>query len=103
MEHVSGLFGLTLNRSKCVVVNLKRICPIAFEDGTEIEEVSQATYLGVAMSKDADSDKEVQNIITDARWAWYTFAEFWKKGTLSIKSRLLIYNALIMAKISPTH
>ena len=51
------------------------------------------------MSKDADSDKEVQKRITNARWAWYKLAEFWKKGSLSLESRLLIYNALIMTEI----
>ena len=83
VEHVSGLFGLMLNRSKCVVVNLKVIFPIAFKNGELIKEVAQATYLGVAMSKDADSDKKVQKRIANARWAWYKLAEFWKKGALS--------------------
>ena len=76
VEHVSGLFGLMLNRSKCVVGNLKKFLPIAFNNGELIKEVAQATYLGVALSKDADSDKEVQKRITDARWAWYKLAEF---------------------------
>ena len=64
VEHVSGLFGLMLNRSKCVVVNLKRICPIVFENVELIKEVARATYLGVATFKDAGSDKEVQKRIT---------------------------------------
>ena len=60
VEHVSGLFGLLLNRGRCVVVNLKRICPIAFENGELVQEVAQATYLGVAIAKNAKSDKEVK-------------------------------------------
>ena len=74
VEHVSGLFGLMLNRSKCVVVNLKKTLPIAFKNGERIKEVAQATCLGVAMPKDADSDKEVQRRIANARWAWYKLA-----------------------------
>ena len=77
VEHVSGLFGLLLNRGKCVVVNLERICPIAFEKGELVQEVAQATYLGVAMAKNAKSDKEVEKRFKDARWAWYKLAEFW--------------------------
>ena len=79
VEHVSGLFGLRLNRNECVVVNFKRILPIDFEDGAEIKEAEHATYLGVTMSNDGDSDKEVHKRISDAKRAWYKLDEFWKR------------------------
>ena len=52
------------------------------------------------MSNDGESDKEAHKRIPDARWAWYKLEEFWKRGTLSLKSRLRIYNAPTMAKLA---
>ena len=79
VERASGLFGLVLNRTKCVVINMKPILPVMFADGTLITEEENAEYLGVNISNKGKPDTTIDKRIANARWTWRKLAEFWEK------------------------
>ena len=50
LEEGAALYGLQLNRSKCVCINMYCNADIKFKDGTPLKKVEEAVYLGVNLN-----------------------------------------------------
>ena len=50
-EDEAGKYGLKLNKKKCQYIGMDTDHPIKFQDGTEVQKVSVAKYLGVYLSE----------------------------------------------------
>ena len=60
IEEAAELYGLKLNRETCVAICMYNNPGIKFKDGTTVQKVEEAVYLGVQLSKTMDINKEIQ-------------------------------------------
>ena len=99
VECVSEVFGLKLNRGKCEKISVGGTGKVNFMDGTAVPETTKAEYLGGILNARADPRVEVDKRIATASYVRAVMMEFWKHGNVSRRNRLLIYDALIGAKL----
>ena len=59
LEVAASKYGLTLNKGKCLLVNMCNNPDIKFADGTRLINVSSAVYLGVVITKDLTMTAEI--------------------------------------------
>ena len=100
VEEVSQVYGLRLNRTKCASISLKGTREIMFSNGELVPQEDNAEYLGVMMNATADPVVEVNRRLAAARYVWLKLHIFWRHGLLSMRDKLLIYDALIGGKLS---
>ena len=79
IELISGVYGLHLNRSKCVALNLNDDVTMQFLNGMELPINDKAEYLGVMMNSKVDPEIEVNRRIAGARYTWIKLKHFWRK------------------------
>ena len=90
VEEVSGIFGLKLNKKKCLVIAVEeRIAgqhiKIKFLDGTILPEESQAEYLGGILDSKANPKAEIAKRISVAGQCRFQMGNFWRKAKLDTK------------------
>ena len=73
---------------------------IKFMDGRKMEETMRATYLGGIITHNASRNMELNNRISIAFGACNKLKLFWRKTNCSIKWKLQIYNAIIVAQLT---
>jgi hypothetical protein len=101
IESVSCAYGLKLNRSKCAHLSLWQSAPkVEFSSGTAVSREARSDYLGSMMNISVAPKAEVNRRLALARYTWLTLRNFWREGLLSVKDRLLIYQALIESKLT---
>ena len=100
VEEVSQVYGLRLNRTKCASISLKGTREIMFSNGELVPQEDNAEYLGVMMNATADPVVEVNRRLAAARYVWLKLHIFWRHGLLTMRDKLLIYDALIGSKLS---
>ena len=70
IELISDAYGLRLNRTKCIYLNMNDNSTYKYLNGDDVPVNSQAEYLGVIMSAKADPLIEVNRRIANARYTW---------------------------------
>ena len=73
---------------------------INLKDNTPLEAVEKAMYLGVNITNKADTITEVNNIIVSTRETLTALNAFWHKTNCPMKWKLLVYNAIIISKLT---
>ena len=99
IELESSKYSLKLNHNKCIHIQMNAIERIHFMEGNVVPIQTQADYLGGGIKNTGDHKPELQHRIT-ATWA--TFRELdllWGKSTASIKWKIRVYDAVIVAKL----
>lgn len=99
LETVAARYGLRLNHAKCVWLASGLHLPLAFRDGTPIQRVNEATYLGSHLNIFSDQLKEIHKRLMDARLTWQKLGVFWKRSVCPTRVKLRIFDAVIRAKI----
>ena len=99
VEAVSGVYGLSLNRSKCARVSLKGVAANVFFNGEEVPNADRTEYLGGTINARADPNIEISKRISGAWYVWQQLKEFWRDGLLSKRQKILIYDALVSSKL----
>ena len=99
IEAVSGVYGLKLNRSKCARISLKEVPDNYFTNGEKVPQADKTEYLGGVISCRADPAEEVRKRLWGASYVWQKLNVFWRDGLLSKKERIIIYDALVGAKM----
>ena len=100
VEDVSRVFGLKLNKKKCIQMSIGHTMPIKFKDDTEIQQVTTAEYLGSVFNDEADPRTEIKSRLNIAARSRYRLQELWSKAKLDHLEKILIYEALIKAKMT---
>ena len=73
---------------------------IKFKDGSKMQEAQEVTYLGGKLTKSASRHVEVLSRINKALQTCMKLKFFWRKAKCSIKLKLQIYNAIIIAQLT---
>ena len=101
IEIISAMYGLKLNKGKCIeVTNKEGESRVHFEGGQEMKRSSSTNYLGTTINARADPAKEVNRRITMARAAEARMQSFWREGKVQTKWKILMYNAIVGAKLT---
>ena len=72
---------------------------VEFAGGDTLREVSSAKYLGCNLYATGDVGKEIGRIIGEAHRTWHKLGVFWKSAACSKKWKIIIYDAVIRAKL----
>ena len=84
--------NIHVGKTKVMKANTKNVDPIQLR-GTDIEEVSQFTYLGSIIDQSGGTDKDVKMRIGKARTAFIQLRNIWKSPNISQKTKLQIFNS----------
>jgi hypothetical protein len=98
IEDVSEMFGLKLNKSKCPLISEKQRTA-KFKDGTVAPQTSTALYLGTLLHQTANPRPEIIRRINGAAYVRRKLDLFWRKAELSKRRKVIMYEALISAKM----
>ena len=100
VEDVSGTFGLKLNKKKCVQLSILETRPIRFKNGDHMKIAESAEYLGSLFNDEANPRMEIKSRLNKAARCRFRLKEFWNKAKLNRLEKILIYEALIGAKLT---
>jgi hypothetical protein len=92
-------YGLKLNRATCNIINMNNQGNIMFADGTQLNNVTEATYLGNELNVEANIAHEITNKIQETRRIWMKLQLFWKDNNANRKWKIIIYDAIIRSKL----
>lgn len=73
---------------------------VRFADGTLVPQAESVTYLGSAISKNVNSNLEVNKRIAAALQVKRKLDLFWKQARCSCKLKLLAYNSIVITKLT---
>lgn len=90
--------GLKINigKTKLMRINTNNSTPVEI-NGTPIEEVSEFCYLGSMISTDGGTATDIQSRITKARAAYGGLSSVWNADTLTIRTKMRIFNACVLS------
>ena len=101
VEVISGIYGLKLNKDKCVEISSDGgQDAVMFQNGGMVERKGSAEYLGTSMNVKADPAREVNRRIVAARAAQAKLDILWKDVRISTKWKILMYDAIVGAKLA---
>ena len=94
----SSKYPLRLNQNKCIHIQMNVIGRIHFREGNALPIQTQAHFPGGRTKHTGDHKPELQHRIT-ATWATLRKLDLlWGKSTASIKWKVKVYDAVIVAK-----
>ena len=99
-EAVSGVYGLGLNRDKCVKISVKAVADMVFSNDEKVPEEDRVEYLGAVVNARTDPKLEINRRIAAARYIWTKLKLFWRGGLLSVRDKTRIYDTLIASKLT---
>ena len=99
IEEAGEMYGLRLNKGKCVTICMYGNPDIKFKDGTRLQKVEEAVYLGVTLNNKLNMQKEIQKRISNTMIIWKRLGEFWKNCNCTKKDKLHVYQAVIKTKL----
>ena len=98
-EHEPNKYSLRLNQNKCIHIQMNAIERTHFREGNAVPIQTQADYLGGRIKNTGDHKAELQHRIT-ATWATLRKLDLlWGKSTASIKWKIKVYDAVIVADL----
>lgn len=99
IEFESAKYGLKLNKNKCELLNLGKQKTVKFADGTPVNKVFEAKYLGVYVNQDDDINTEISKRISETTITWRKLGIFFKRSNATQRFKLTVYNAVVRAKL----
>ena len=97
IEEESEKYNLRLNYDKLNYLAMYGKADIKFKEGSKMQEAKEVTYLGGKLTKSASRHVEVLSRINQALQTCMKLKFFWSKTKCSIRWKLQIYNAIIIA------
>lgn len=99
VEHAAARIGLHLNRDKTCLLFMNGAGTIHYADGSPVATADSTTYLGCNINTSADVNSEISSRISQTVVTWRRLAPFWKRSEATFKQKLIVYNAVIRAKL----
>ena len=98
IEKESNYYNMNLKQNKCEVIAMNRDNNIKFSDGTPLEHVNQAVYLGGTLTKYVNPLTEKPNLIAGCIPVLRKLNIFLKNINSPLKWKLNVFNAAIVTK-----
>ena len=96
-------FGLHISLEKTKIIHASQAArpqPI-YLGQTELDCVDQFTYLGSAISKDREVEKEVNTRLAQAAAVFRRLSTLWKSGSVGLTNKLQLYTAVVVLTAMP--
>ena len=101
LQRVAAHSNLHLNLTKCVLLRSPTSQnTVHFKDGTPLTIAQHAKYLGVTLSSNGSSHKDIATRLAKARKHFHTLHQFWRNTDLTLKWKLRIYNAVFIPLVT---
>ena len=101
LQKVAAHSNLHLNLKKCVLLRSPTSHnTVHFTNGTPITIEQHAKYLGVTLSSDGSSHRDVLTCVVKARKHFNSLHQFWRNIDLTLKWKLRIYNAVFIPLVT---
>ena len=95
---------MKLNKGKCNYIVMSKSgqekFDIKFKDGTPLERVGEATYLGGNINEKVNGREEITAVISAAYPVWKALNDSGKNANCAIKWRLHVFNAVVISKLA---
>ena len=98
-EIAAELYGLKFNRNKCVVIAMYGNPNIHFKNGEALQKVEEALYLGVLITRKANTKREVKRRIQMAMGTLKKLDEFWHHSDCSKRLKMIVFVTVIRSKL----
>ena len=92
-------YGMRLNKNKCEVITSRPNANIHFGDGTKINKVRQAIYLGCQIGIRTQSREEVNNRIKNTMITMKSLDLFWRHSNCGTAIKVYVADAVIRSKL----
>ena len=92
-------YGLELNWSKTVQMQVSTASRVTQPNGENIKSVREAVYLGGLLTCDGRAVREITRRIGEASRSFSSLESVWKSGSVSTDRKVQIYQACIVSKV----
>ena len=99
IEKHAWYYGLSFNKSKCVVLKMNANNNIKFGNGTKVPAEKETIYLGTSINTTADTKKEIQRRMTNCIVTMKRLHLFWKESDTPTRIKIQIHDAIVRAKL----
>jgi len=94
-------FGLKLNYSKCVHIQINTRERVRFADGTtRVPSEEKTIYLGANINKSSKPLEEINRRIQETSVIWKKLGLLWKNTNFPTAKKIQFYNAVVRAKLA---
>ena len=101
LQKVASHSNLHLNLKKCVLLRSPTSQnTVHFTNGTPLTIELHAKYLGVTLSSDGSSHRDVLTRLPKARKHFNSLHQFWRNTDLTLKWKIRIYNAVFIPLVT---
>ena len=101
LQQVAAHSNLHLNLKKCVLLRSPTSHnTVHFTNGTPLTIEQHAKYLGVTLSSDGSSHRDVPTRVAKARKHFNSLHQFYRNTDLTLKWKLRIYNAVFIPLVT---
>ena len=101
LQKVASHSNLHLNLKKCVLLRSPTSHnTLHFTNGTPLTIEQHAKYLGVTLSSDGSSHRDVVTRLAKARKHFHSLHQSWRNTDLTLKWKLRIYNAVFIPLVT---
>ncbi|CAE7032094.1 pol [Symbiodinium natans] len=101
LQRIAAHSNLHLNLKKCVLLRSPTSQnTVHFHNGAPLTIEQHAKYLGVTISSDGSSHKDVLTRVAKARKHFNSLHQFWRNTDLTLKWKLRIYNAVFIPLVT---
>ena len=101
LQKVAAHSNLHLNLKKCVLLRSPTSHnTVHITNGTPLTIEQHAKYLGVTLSSDGSSHRDVLTHVAKARKHFNSLHQFWRNTDLTLKWKLRIYNAVFIPLVT---
>ena len=92
-------YGLELNASKTVMMQIYHTASIYHTDGGKVKVVEEAVYLGGHIISTANARPELTRRIGEARWVFKKLQQCWSHANIARKRKIELHQAIILPKL----
>ena len=80
-------------------MTIKGITEVYFRNGSRMQEMGESKYLGCFLNNKTHAYREVNKRMGDVFTTWKRLEEFWKHTDCDLRFKLIVYDAVIRAKL----
>ena len=100
IQRIATQSNLKLNLKKCELLRQNATQNIHFIDGTQVQNKTQAKYLGVILRDDGKTHTDVRSRVAKAREGFKQLHKFWRHTNINKQWKLRVYRAIFIPMIT---
>ena len=90
---------MKLNKGKCELITTHNTADVHFEDGTKVNKVRKATYLGCEIGINVTTSEELSKRLANTMATMKKLDLFWRHSNCGIATKIHVAEAVLRAKL----